>query len=346
MNGQQRPWLTIDGSQGEGGGQILRTGMALSLLTGYGLQLVNIRARRDEPGLRPQHIAAIEAVAMIGQAHVTGAELGSTQITFEPGPITHGHYELAVPDGGSATLVLQAILWPLMLVPGYSHIELIGGTHTPDAPTFDYLERVYFPQVQAMGGQIQAALERPGFRDRGGGKFQVGVRGGNPLHRIELLHRGEITRRLARGVVSQLPINIARRELVVVQRFLDWPWTELQKVEVEADGVANVLSLEVEHACGVSMLTGFGSKGLPSEELAESLVRDLQELIDADAPVDRHLADQLLLPMALAGGGAFRTTEPTLHTSTTAWLIQRFLAVEIAIRREGQLDYRVDVWRR
>lgn len=346
MTGQQRPWLTIDGSQGEGGGQILRIGMALSLLTGYGLHLVNIRARRERPGLQASHLAAIQAAEMIGQAKVVGAELGSSQVSFEPGPITHGHYELTVGESGSAPLVLQTILWPLLLVPGYSHIELIGGTHVPGSPSFDYLDKVFFPHVDTLGGQVQAALVRPGFQDGGGGRFQVGVRGGNPLQRLELLRRGEITRRLARGVVSQLPINIARRELVVVQRHLDWPWTELQKVEVEADGLANVLTLELQHAGGVSMVTGYGSKGLPSEELAEQLVSELQELIEADVPVDRHLADQLLLPMALAGGGAFRTTEPTLHTTTTAWLIQRFLAVEIAIRREGQLDYRVDVWRR
>jgi RNA 3'-terminal phosphate cyclase (ATP) len=346
LTGQQRPWLTIDGAHGEGGGQILRTGMALSLLTGYGLNLVNIRAQRDPPGLQHSHLAAIEAAKAIGSATVTGDSLGSMNLSFQPGPIVHGEYEFFVKPEGSPILVLQTILWPLALVPGYSRIVFSGPTHRVGAPTYDYLEKVFLPAVEAMGGQVQAAIERPGFEQAGGGRFQVGIRGGNPLGRLEMLRRGEVTRRLARGIVSELPVSISRRELVVVQRHLDWPWTELEKVEVKSDGPGNVLTLEVEHAAGVSMLTGFGEKGLPSEEVAEKVVFRMQEFLDADVPVDEHLADQLLLPMALAGGGAFRTTDPTMHTTTTAWLIQRFLAVEIAVRREGQADYRVDVWRR
>jgi RNA 3'-terminal phosphate cyclase (ATP) len=343
---QQRPWLTIDGTHGEGGGQILRTGLALSLLTGYGLRLVNIRAQKDPPGLQHSHLAAIEAAKTIGSATVEGAELGSLDLSFEPGPIVHGEYEFFVEPSGSPVLVLQTILLPLLLVPGYSRVVLSGPTHRPGAPTYDYLEKVYLPAIEAMGGQVQAAMLRPGFEQAGGGRFQVGIRGGNPLQRIEMLQRGEISRRLARGIVAELPVSIARRELVVVQRHLDWPWTELEKVEVKSDGPGNVLTLEVEHACGTSMITGFGEKGWPSEEVAEAAVAIMQEFLDAEVPVDPYLADQLLLPMALAGGGAFRTMDPAMHTTTTAWLIQRFLAVEIAIRREGQLDYRVDVWRR
>ncbi len=346
MTSSQRPWLTIDGAHGEGGGQILRTGMALSLLTGYGLNLVNIRAQRDPPGLQHSHLAAIEAAKQIGSATVTGDELGSMNLSFEPGPIVHGEYEFFVQPSGSPILVLQTVLWPLLLVDGYSRIVFSGPTHRSGAPTYDYLEKVFLPAVESFGGQVGAAIERPGFEQAGGGRFQVGIRGGKPLQRVEMLHRGEISRRLARGIVSELPVSISRRELVVVQRHLDWPWTELDKVEVKSDGPGNVLTLEVEHGSGVSMLTGFGDKGVPSEEVAEKVVFRMQEFLDADVPVDEHLADQLLLPMALAGGGAFRTTEPSMHTTTTAWLIQRFLAVEIAIRREGQADYRVDVWRR
>jgi len=325
---------------------MLRTSVTLSLLSGFPVRVRNIRAKRSRPGLQRQHLTAVRAAAAIGRATLTGAEKGSTDLVFEPGPITHGDYELAVGTAGSTMLVLQTILYPLLLTPGESSIELSGGTHNPMAPTFDYLDKVLAPHLRAMGAQFELELIAPGFYPNGGGKVRLTVRGTTALNRIEILQRGDITGRFARALVSDLPVSIAHRELIVVQRKLDWPWTEMKKERVKGFGPGNVLSLELHHGGGTSMFTGFGEKGVSAEEVAESTIKHVLDFQPAHAPVDEHLADQLLLPMALAGGGAFRTVEPTLHTRTQARLIQRFLPVEIAIRREGMLDYRVDVWRR
>lgn len=338
--------MVVDGAEGEGGGQVLRTSLTLSMMSGYPVRIRNIRAKRRRPGLMRQHLTAVRAAVAVGRGRVTGAEIGSTDLVFEPGVVTHGDYELPVGTAGSTTLVLQTILYPLLLTPGESTIELSGGTHNPMAPTFDYLEKVLAPHLREMGASFDLTLVSPGFYPAGGGKIIVKIRGASALQRIEILHRGDITGRLARAVVSDLPITIAHRELIIVQRKLDWPWTEMEKERIEGHGPANVLSLELHHGGGISMFTGFGEKGVASEEIAENTVRDVDDFLPAHAPVDPYLADQLLLPMALAGGGAYRTAEPTAHTWTNAKLIQRFLPVEIAIRREGQLDYRVDVWRR
>ena len=343
----QRAWMVIDGSQGEGGGQMLRTSLTLAMVAGFPLRLTNIRARRRKPGLMRQHLTAVRAAAAVARAKLTDAELGSTEIVFEPTEVTHGDYELAVGTAGSTTLVLQTILYPLLLTPGESTIELTGGTHNPMAPCFDYLERVLVPHLRAMGADLELELLSPGFYPTGGGRIRARIRGSQAgLSRIEILHRGDITGRLARALVSELPLTIAHRELVVIQRKLDWPWTEMTKQQVKAHGAGNVLMMELHHGGGVSMFTAQGEKGVSSEEVAEALVREVEDFVPAHAPVDPYLADQLLLPMALAGGGAYRTVEPTQHTMTNARLIQRFLPVEIAIRREGQLDWRVDVWRR
>lgn len=342
----QRAGMVVDGSEGEGGGQILRTSITLGMMTGSPVRVRNIRGKRSKPGLMRSHLTAVRAAAAVCRGRLTGAELGSTDLVLEPGAITHGEYELAVGSAGSTTLVLQTILYPLLLTPGESTIELSGGTHNPMAPTFDYLEQVLAPHLRQMGAQFDLELSAPGYYPNGGGKIIVKVRGGTPLSRIEILHRGEISGRLAHALVSDLPISIAHRELIVVQRKLDWPWTEMKKERVRGYGPGNVLSLSLYHGGGVSMFTGFGEKGLASEEVAERCINAVLDFSPAHAPVDPHLADQLLLPMALAGGGAYRTVEPTEHTMSNAKLIQRFLPVEIAIRREGQLDYRVDVWRR
>lgn len=341
-----RAWLVIDGSEGEGGGQLVRSSLTLAMMAGFPVRIINIRAKRRRPGLMRQHIASATAAATIGKGRLTGAELGSSELLFEPGPITHGTYEFAIGTAGSATLVLQTVLVPLLTVPGESTLVITGGTHNPMAPTFDYLERVFLPHLRAMGADVELELDQPGFYPKGGGRIIARVRGGNPLQRIEILHRGELDGHRARALVADLPLSIAQRELIVVQRHLDWPWQDLEKERIRGSGPGNVLTLELSHAGGISMFTGFGEKGLSSEDVAERLVTEVRDFLPAYAPVDPWLADQLLLPMAVAGGGAYRTVEPTRHTYTNARIVQRFLPVEIAIRREGQLDYRVDVWRR
>src|SRR5512139_2446224 len=237
--------LHIDGSQGEGGGQILRTSLSLSMTTGRPIVIENIRSRRRKPGLMRQHLAAVEAARDLCRAHVSGAELGSGHLRFEPVPVRPGSYRCAIGTAGSACLVLQTVLPALLTAAGPSHLTLEGGTHNPLAPPFDFLERVYLPAVCRMGPRVGAILERHGFYPGGGGRFAVEVAPSQELRPLELIEVGSIRARAARAIVSKLPLHIAERELAVVRERLGWSEEECRIETVEAHGPGNVLLLEV-----------------------------------------------------------------------------------------------------
>src|SRR6185503_15943515 len=189
--------ITIDGSQGEGGGQILRTSLTLSLVTGQPFRLENIRAGRQKPGLLRQHLTAVEAARTVGTAEVNGATPGSRTLEFRPGTVTPGNYRFAVGTAGSATLVLQTILPPLLTASGVSTLTLEGGTHNPYAPPFDFLARCFVPLIQRMGPRIDLEMGRPGFYPAGGGKFQARIEPVKRLARFDLMTRGEILQQRA-----------------------------------------------------------------------------------------------------------------------------------------------------
>src|SRR5688572_16449750 len=187
--------ITIDGSMGEGGGQVLRTSLALSLVTGKPFRIEKIRAGREKPGLLRQHLTAVNAAAAVGGAHVEGAALGSRELDFRPGPAKPGEYRFAVGTAGSATLVLQAVLPALLTARGASTLVLEGGTHNPFAPPFDFLDKAFLPLLRRMGARVEVALERPGFYPAGGGRFQVRVEPVERLERLDLPSRGDAKRR-------------------------------------------------------------------------------------------------------------------------------------------------------
>lgn len=337
-----RDALEIDGAQGEGGGQVLRSSLALSLCTGRPLHMKSIRARRRKPGLLRQHLTAVRAAVEIGGARVEGDALGSTSLVFEPGPARAGDYQFSIGSAGSVMLVLQTVLWPLLLAQGRSRLVLEGGTHNPMAPPFDFVVRSLVPQLSAMGAAVELRLDRAGFYPAGGGRITVEIDGGRPLVPIERLRRGPLRTR-ARALVSGLPVSVARRELGVVHERLGWDWRELAVEPVEAHGPGNVLLLELAHDQGTTVIAAFGEKGVRAEDVAASAVARAERFIAADVPVDEHLADQLLIPLALAGGGSFRTEKPSLHTTTNAELVQRWLAVDIDLIEEGARAWRVEV---
>jgi RNA 3'-phosphate cyclase len=190
--------LTLDGSAGEGGGQILRSALALSLLTGTPFRIEKIRARRAKPGLLRQHLTAVQAAARIGSAQVEGAELGSRALTVRPGTVAPGEYHFAIGSAGSACLVVQTVLPPLLLASGPSVLIVEGGTHNPAAPSWDFLARVFFPLLERMGARIRTKLERHGFYPAGGGRLRVEIDPVSTLAPLELLKRGEIAERSAR----------------------------------------------------------------------------------------------------------------------------------------------------
>lgn len=319
-------FVHIDGSSGEGGGQILRSSIALSAVTARPVRVENIRAGRPRPGLMRQHLAAVKAAAAICGAKVEGAALGSRAVSFTPGDIRPGEYRFAVGTAGSSGLVLQTVLPPLLAARGTSHVVIEGGTHNPSAPPFDFLERSFVPLLRRMGARIELKLERHGFYPAGGGRIEVQVEGGT-LQPLELLDRGELRRRSALALVSNLPRTIGTRELKVVCRKLGWEESSGRVEEVASPGPGNALMLEFETEKIVEVVTVFGRVGASAERVAEEAVAEAREWLASGVPVGRHLADQLLLPMALAKGGSFRTLPPSRHARTNAEVIARFLDV-------------------
>ena len=334
-------FIQIDGSQGEGGGQILRSALALSLVTGRPFRITSIRASRQKPGLLRQHLTAVQAAVAIGGARVAGAELGSATLEFTPARIEGGEYRLAVGTAGSATLVLQAVLPALLVAGASSRLTLEGGTHNPSAPPFDFLARTFVPLLRRMGAQIDVALDAHGFYPAGGGRFTVAIAPAGRLSPLVLLERGDVTIR-ARGLVASLPEKIAKREVQVVRRRLGLEHADCRVECVETSaGPGNVLMIEIASPAVTEVVTAFGMKGVTSERVAEQACDEAVAYLDAGVPVGSHLADQLLLPMALAGGGVFRTMKPTAHTITNAEVIQRFVDFPIAIEQEQDAVYRV-----
>ena len=331
--------IEIDGAAGEGGGQILRTSLALSAITGTPFRVFDIRGRRKKNGLLRQHLTAVKAAAHIACAELRGAELRSRELEFRPGAINHGEYEFAVGTAGSATLVFQTVVWPLLATPGRSRIVFEGGTHNPMAPPFDFVARVFIPLLQSMGLVIDAKLEQAGFYPAGGGRFVVELEGGRTPTAISLRERGKLRRREALALCANLAPRIGSRELSVVKRELGWSRDECRVVSLEGRGPGNALCLFVEAEHARELVTGFGDKGVSAEQVAERAVAELRRWLDADVPVGEHLADQLLIPMALAAGdgatSSFVTTAPSLHARTNAEIIERFLPVAFAFEPLG-----------
>lgn len=336
--------ITIDGSEGEGGGQILRTSLALSLVTGRPFRMERIRAKRQKPGLLRQHLTAVEAAKTVGCAEVDGAALNSQTLEFGPGPVTPGNYRFAVGTAGSATLVLQTVLPALLTASGRSTLTLEGGTHNPMAPPFDFLERSFLPLIQRMGPSVELELKAPGFYPAGGGRFHARIEPVKRLSPLVLMERGTVLGRRARAWLSKLPAEVANRELAAVREELRWQPAECAVEAVaspKGPGNALVLEVQAEHVTGV--FTGFGERGRPAEDVAREAIEAAKAWLAAGVPVDEYLADQLLLPLALAGGGGFRTTKPSLHSTTNAAIIQRFLPVPIRFEPESGPAWRATV---
>ncbi|HTI70966.1 MAG TPA: RNA 3'-terminal phosphate cyclase [Candidatus Limnocylindria bacterium] len=336
--------ITIDGSSGEGGGQILRTSLALSLITGQPCRFEKIRAGREKPGLKRQHLASVAAAAEISNAQVTGATLGSQNLEFCPGPVTPGNYRFAVGTAGSATLVFQTVLPALLRQTQASTLTLEGGTHNPLAPSYDFLAKAYVPLIERMGPQIALRLRNQGFFPAGGGKFHASIEPATTLKRVDLLERGAIRRRHARVLLSKLSESIADKQLAVVREKLGWSNEECSvEFAIHPLGPGSALVLEVETDTGTAVFTGPGDRDQSAEEIALKVIGELEQWLVSETPVDEHLADQLMLPMALAGGGSYRTTEPSPHSLTNAETIAQFLSVSIRVEQESALVWRAVV---
>lgn len=331
----------IDGAMGEGGGQILRTSLALSTCLGKSFQISSIRIQRNRPGLQPQHLAAVKAAQEISNAHVEGAEKDSLELWFIPGKVIPGEYHFSIGTAGSTSLVLQTILPALMLAEKPSILFLEGGTHNPFAPPFDFLQYAFLPLLNRMGPAVTLVLERPGFAPKGGGKVRMEIQPANTLHHLEISKRGKIIEQHVEVMLAHLPEHIAQRELAVVKQGLNFEDSQLSyHFANEAFGAGNVVSAIIKSEHITECFTAFGQRGLPAEQVAKKLVKEVQRYRKAGVPVGKYLADQLLLPLALAGSGSFITVEPSSHTLTNISVINAFMDITIQCQ---QLDS--DVWK-
>ena len=339
--------LDIDGSFGEGGGQILRSALALSIATQTPFRLTGIRAGRSRPGLLRQHLTCVKAAAIVSSAVIRGADLGSKELIFEPTlpleALVRGVHHLSIGSAGSTTLVLQTVLAPMLFGAGGS-LRVTGGTHNKAAPPFPFLEQVFLPRLCEMGANVTATLTRAGFYPAGGGDLAVAIDGRATLRPLELMERPAGA--VARGVVlsANLPPGVAYREQKALASLLKIQLRDIEVRDVASDGPGNVVMVEVAWEGGRELFTAFGERGVRAEEVAEGAAREAHQFLASHAPVGEHLADQLLVPMALGAGGRFRASVKSSHLETNAWLINRFLgddAVTLTAEAEGTVVVQV-----
>jgi RNA 3'-terminal phosphate cyclase (ATP) len=323
--------VDIDGSRGEGGGQILRTSLSLAMLTGRKLRMKRIRANRKRPGLQRQHLAAVRAAAELCGATVSPVDVGASELVFTPGTEWPGELHIDIGTAGSTTLVIQTILVPALCAKHPVRAVITGGTHNPLCPPFEFLDRVFVPHLRTMGADVTLTLEKHGVMPDGGGRVVMETRP-SKLAPIEIMEAGHVVARRATAIVASLPRHIGERELAVAQERLDNPACEV--IELPNKGPHNTFMAEVELASGARELcTSHGRKGYPAEDVADDALDELEDYLEAGVPVGCHLADQLLLPMAVAGGGRYRTVPLSLHATTNIETIQAFL--DIAVRVDG-----------
>lgn len=346
--------LTIDGAHGEGGGQILRTAVALSAVTGRALRVENIRAKRPNPGLAAQHVTSVRAAGALCDAALAGDSAGSPALAFTPRePVLAGTYRFDVAEAqkggsaGAAMLVLQAVLPPLLIAHGESRLSIKGGTHVAWSPPFDYVRDVWLPMLNRMGARAETSLATSGWYPVGQGEIDLTVTGaGGPLAPLQVLEPGVLHRVTGRAIAASLPAHIAARmanRANSLLRAADIPaQIEAQRLRAACPGAGIFLAAEYESlACGFSAL---GECGKPAETVAEEAVEALLAHDRSSGAFDVHLADQMILPMALASGPSeFTTPQLTQHLVTNAWVVEQFGIAAVALAAETGQPARVTV---
>lgn len=332
--------LIIDGSQGEGGGQILRSALSLSAVTGRSFRIENIRARRPKPGLLSQHLTCVKAAAAVCSAEVSGDYKGSISLDFHPGIIRGGSYRFDVRTAGSAMLVFQTLFPILSMAESESELELTGGTHNPHAPPFEFIDEVFLPIVADLGFQANVELVRYGFFPRGGGIVKAQIRPREGDADLDLTSRGKLRSMRPSVLVADLSVEIAKREARVLGR-------ELKRSSLPADilrlepgqGPGNMILLKGKYGGAACLMSAPGMKGKRAEAVARDVVEAWRQFHKLEVPVQQELADQLLLPMALAGAGVFCTGPLTPHAKTNLSIIEQFMGPRFLVteKKGGQI---------
>jgi RNA 3'-terminal phosphate cyclase (ATP) len=327
--------IKIDGSQGEGGGQLLRSALSLSLITGVGIQIYNIRANRSNPGLRHQHLCAVKAAHTIGRGELKGGILGSTQLEFQPRTIQPGRFRFNIGTAGATTLVLQTIFLPLSHAKAASSIKITGGTHVPWSPSYHYLEMQWLPYMQRLGFDGVISLDLAGFYPRGSGQIQGRIKPIGSINPLEIVKRGDLRQIRGISAVANLDRRIAERQRNQVLHRLGDKYKlndiRIKKLPSKFKGTILLLLAEFEHSqcCYFSL----GKPGKPAESVADDTINAIESFMKTNADIDEYLADQLLLPLSFASGpSCFKSAKITNHLITNAEIINKFIDVQFDIQ--------------
>ncbi len=331
--------IKLNGTDGEGGGQILRSALTLSMITQKPFEIENIRGKRVKPGLLRQHLTAVKASQEICSATVKGANIGSQKLIFTPGRIKSGSYIFSVGTSGSCMLVLQTVLPALIFGKDRSEIVLEGGTHNPFAPTFHFLRDVYIDVLKKIGIDIEIRLDKYGFYPAGGGRVEVLIHPIEKSKRLNLLKRGSLKELNSTSLLSNLPEKIGIREVNKADQLLQSIAKVSKKVKtVDSTGPGNVFLTKVICDNITEIFTTFGEKKVKSETVASRCVNDTIDYLMSDAAVGEHLADQLIIPLAINEGGCFSTNIMSSHTKTNINTVGRFLNIKIDCNKQKD-DY-------
>jgi RNA 3'-terminal phosphate cyclase (ATP) len=326
--------INIDGSIGEGGGQVLRTCLSLSLITGQAFHISNIRSGRPRSGLSAQHLSAVQVAAKIGKADVDGAELNSTSVFFAPKLIQPGRYQCDIGTAGSTSLVLQTIFLPLSMGGAASSISISGGTHVPWSPSFDFMTQHWLWCLRKIGFDITLKLELAGFYPRGGGLIHATIQPTKSTSPLNLSQRGKLLRIRGTSAVANLNRGIAERQRNQVLRRLGdkYPLSDIRISELPSKFKGTTICLICEFEHSQSCYFALGELGKPAEKVADEVADRVEYFLSTDAAVDEFLADQILLPLSFATSrSTFSTAKITRHLITNSEIIQEFLPIKIQI---------------
>ncbi|MBX9677928.1 MAG: RNA 3'-phosphate cyclase [Gemmataceae bacterium] len=338
--------IDIDGSQGEGGGQILRSSLALSLLTGKPFRLRRVRANRPKPGLQPQHLMSVKSAGEVGKAKLRGFSLRSEDLTFEPGKTTAGEYRFAIGTAGATSLVLHTIYLPLLRAAGPSTVRIEGGTHVKTSPTYHFLERTWQAYLRAFGIELGLKMTRPGFYPCGGGSIEANLTPATSWKGFVHETSDRIKHVTGFSAVASLPMAIAERQAIRAEQCLRRLGLDVElRLENWPGGPGTVVGLELPTSPAPTTFFAVGERGKSAEKVADEAVVQVEDYMRTDRnSVDSHSADQILLPLALANGPSkFPVAEITKHLTTNADVIRRFLKCEIRIEGKEGRDGRVEI---
>jgi RNA 3'-terminal phosphate cyclase (ATP) len=327
-------FITIDGSYGEGGGQILRSALSLAMLTRQSLKLVNIRSGRKKPGLRPQHLASVQACATISRARLAGAELGSKAFTFSPAATNPGSYTFSIGTAGAATLVLQTLIPPLSTAEEKSNLVVSGGTHVPWSPPYHYFEQVFAAVINRLGFKCHPAIRHWGWYPKGGGEIQVRVQPRESLKSMFLDKPFELRHVSGLSASSKLPEHVRVRQKKQVQMRLQQVGvtSEIELLDIPAMNPGSLVFLCAQGKNSFAGFSALGARGKPAEQVADEAAEALICFLDGEAALDPHLADQILIYLAVTPGQhRFTTSRITQHLLTNAWVVEKFLPVKFEV---------------